>query len=318
MKFIKNIIRRVLLENDGEQLKIDFPTKLSVDQILDRIKKNVINKNNIRWYHTKSSGYSTNDLPQQQIPIYVKDVGEYPLLFRVDKFDPTVPVKVEYLGRSSVGKLYSEKLNNMDPQKFMEFINSEPFNKNFNYKVSPELDLTDIDRKIKPIFSALDIWLSRQPIKPKYHSTKKYPYSVYTDAHLIKRFLTEVYGLDSVQDKDVIEKLTSWYIRSKKLNKYKDIVDVDIKKHKENLRRFEFTIKKNNSTCDFELVGGILARDMNHAESLLRSGSKESIPYYDIKNLKCIDQFKVNKEDNITKLKPGYHETSYNYRWFKE
>lgn len=306
---IKNIIKKILLEESGEQLSIDFPEKLTVGVVLNKLKKYYNKPSSVKYYHKKGG-----DSGQQiQIPVYSTEVGEYPLIFRVDKFDETLPINVEYLGRSKKGKLYSKILNNMSKDEFLNFINSEPINYNFEYKVDPEINLSNSETKIKPIFLMLDRWLERQPDRRYRYS--KYTYDKYKDQHLINKFFTDIYGIEP-SNKEAISKLTNWYLRTKQFGKDKSIKDIDIDKHKKNLRKFDFEISKVNNPCDFTLSGSIMASDMEEAERFLKSGQKDRISDYYIKNLNCIDQFKYGDGDSLKKLKPGYVEDPWQYRWF--
>lgn len=318
METLKKIIRKVLSEQEEEQLMIDFPEKLTKEKAIQSLKQNFIKIGSSKerwsrgqgepWYHTGGGFSKSGDDEQSVISVYSKNLGSFPLMFRVDNFDSSLPVKVEYRGTSAKGKLFAKVLDNMDSNTFINLMSSPPINYNFSYKSISDVETSEknIQKYIKPMFAMLDKWLPRQSSNRNYRG-----YSPLTDGALIKKFFKEIAG---VPDDSATDKLTKWYLRSKAFSKEESSMDIDIEKYKEGLRKFEFTIDKKQIPCDYQVKGYILAKNQAEAEKLIKNGRTENMSWISQGKPKCVDQLKYKDGDSLSKLKPSRAEDVWAYR----
>lgn len=320
METLKKIIRKVLSEQEEEQLSIDFPEKLTKEKAIESLKKNFIKIAGSKerwggrgegepWYHTGGGFSKSGEEEQSVISIYTKNLGSFPLMFRVDNFDSSLPVKVEYRGTSAKGKLFAKLLDSMDSNTFINLMSSPPINYNFSYKSTPDVETSEknIQKYIKPMFAMLDRWLPKQG-NNRYN---RRGYSPLTDGTLINKFFKEIAG---VTDASAVDKLTKWYLRSKAFSKEESSMDIDIEKYKEGLRKFEFTIDKKQIPCDYQVKGYILAKNQAEAERLIKNGRTENMLWVSQGKPKCADQLKYKDGDSLSKLKPSRAEDTWSYR----
>lgn len=316
MRSLKNIIKELLIEEEEGQLTFDFPGPITPEKAMKSLKDNFVKKilpsentnhwsgmKGEPWYHT--GGGWGQDNPQMLISIYAKNLGTYPLMFRIDRFDSSKPINVEYRGTSKKGKMFAEVLDKMNPETFMNFISQPPFNVDFKYNTGIE-DIENLERNVRPMFNTLDRWLKNVSPRQSWRS-----YDKFTDTTLIDKFFKEVMGID---EKLVRTKLTNWYLRSKKLSGEQSILDVDLEKYKGEQRKFYFEIDKKQVPCDYTLSGLVLAKDMKDAERLIRMGATDKMMWIRNGKPKCLNQNTYQEGDVIKKLKPGRGEDSWTYQ----
>lgn len=315
MRTLKNIIKKILSEQEEEQLTFDFPGQITPEKAMKSLKDNFVKKilstgeekhwrgmADEPWYHT--GGGWGQDTPQMLISLYTKNIGSYPLMFRIDKFDPSKPINVEYRGTSKKGKMFAEILDNMDPVTFMDFINQPPFNVDFKYSTGIE-DIENLERNVRPMFNTLDRWLKNTSPPRSWRG-----YDKFTDSNLIDKFFKEVMGID---EKLVRTKLTNWYLRSKKLSGGQSPLDVNLEKYKGEQRKFYFEIDKKQVPCDYKLSGQVIAKDIKDAERLIRVGATDKMFWIRNGKPKCLNQNTYQEGDTIRKLVPGRGEDSWSW-----
>jgi hypothetical protein len=316
MNSLKNIIKKILSEQEEGQLTFDFPGEITSEKAMKSLKRNFIkiirpetagkrwgssNKNQ-PWYHT-GGGYGT-DSPEELISLYSKNLGTFPLMFRVNKFDPSIPIRVEYRGTSKKGKMFADVLTGMDSETFLNFINQEPFNYNFIYSTDNQ-DINDLERSVKPMFITLDKWLKNQ-------SEKNWRgYDRFKDADLIKKFFKDVMG---IEDQTVVNKLTTWYLRTKTFSKEKSSFDVDIQKYGEDVSKYEFEFEKKNVPCDYKVSGYVLAKNEKEAERLIKMGATDKMFWIRNSKPKCLKQNTYQEGDVLKKLRPGGGADGWSYQ----
>jgi hypothetical protein len=317
MKSLRNLIKNILLEQESEQLTFDFPGGITPEKAIQSLKRNFVkiikpDKTSQRWgsgndrqpwYHT-GGGYGS-DSPEELISLYSKNLGTFPLMFRINKFDPSIPIRVEYRGTSKKGKMFAEVLSDMDSNTFLNFINQPPFNYDFKYSTGIE-DIEELERNVRPMFNTLDRWLKNQ------NSTRSWRgYDKFKDHSLITKFFKDVMGIG---DQTVLKKLTNWYLRAKAFSKEKSSLDIDIQKYKEDVRKYEFEFEKKNVPCDYKVSGYVLAKNEKEAERLIKMGATDRMLWIRNGKPKCLNQNTYQEGDVLKKLRPGRGEDEWSYQ----